>query len=86
MKIVALDLPTSHMMLKADDPFTGRMFDAVNEMLLAMLAAIARKDYDDRRRRQAGEYGRSVGHFRSAVPQDHARSCCARPPSPPTPP
>lgn len=53
IKIVALDLPTSHMMMKSDDAFTGRMFDAVNGMLLDMLAAIARKDYDDRRRRQA---------------------------------
>ena len=29
------------------------MFDAINGMLLDMLAAIARKDYTDRRRRQA---------------------------------
>ena len=29
------------------------MFEAVNGMLLDMLAAIARKDYDDRRRRHA---------------------------------
>jgi DNA invertase Pin-like site-specific DNA recombinase len=35
------------------DEFTGRMFDAINGTLLDMLAAIARKDYDDRRRRQA---------------------------------
>ncbi|WP_342216342.1 helix-turn-helix domain-containing protein [Mesorhizobium sp. 113-1-2] len=41
------------MMLKTEDAFTGRMFDAINGMLLDMLAAIARKDYDDRRRRQA---------------------------------
>lgn len=53
VKIVALDLPTSHMMMKTDDAFTGRMFEAINAMLLDMLAAIARKDYDDRRRRQA---------------------------------
>jgi len=53
VKVVALDLPTSHMMLKTEDAFTGRMFDALNGMLLDMLAAIARKDYDDRRRRQA---------------------------------
>ncbi|SFQ20245.1 Resolvase, N terminal domain [Mesorhizobium sp. NFR06] len=53
VKVVALDLPTSHMMLKSEDAFTGRMFDAINGMLLDMLAAIARKDYDDRRRRQA---------------------------------
>jgi DNA invertase Pin-like site-specific DNA recombinase len=35
------------------DDFTARMFDAINRMLLDMLAAVARKDYDDRRRRQA---------------------------------
>jgi DNA invertase Pin-like site-specific DNA recombinase len=35
------------------DDFTTRMLGAVNAMLLDMLAAIARKDYDDRRRRQA---------------------------------
>jgi DNA invertase Pin-like site-specific DNA recombinase len=34
------------------DEFTARMFDAINGMLLDMLAAVARKDYDDRRRRQ----------------------------------
>ena len=50
---MALDLPTSHLFLKPEDAFTGRMFEAVNGMLLDMLAAIARKDYDDRRRRQA---------------------------------
>jgi DNA invertase Pin-like site-specific DNA recombinase len=40
------------MMAKTDDAFTARMFDALNAMMLDMLAAIARKDYDDRRRRQ----------------------------------
>ena len=54
VRVVALDLPTSWMMLnsKADD-FTARMFDAINGMMLDMLAAIARKDYEDRRRRTA---------------------------------
>jgi DNA invertase Pin-like site-specific DNA recombinase len=36
--------------LKADE-FTSRMFDAINGMMLDMLAAVARKDYEDRRRR-----------------------------------
>lgn len=54
VRVVALDLPTSHMMMvKEADDFTGRMFAAINAMLLDMLAAIARKDYEDRRRRQA---------------------------------
>jgi DNA invertase Pin-like site-specific DNA recombinase len=54
IKVVALDLPTSWMMAtKAGDEFTSRMFEAINGMVLDMLAAVARKDYDDRRRRQA---------------------------------
>lgn len=53
VRIVALDLPTSWTLASASDEFTGRMFTAINGMLLDMLAAIARKDYEDRRRRQA---------------------------------
>lgn len=53
LRVVALDLPTSWMMATTHaDEFTGRMFEAINAMLLDMLAAVARKDYDDRRRRQ----------------------------------
>lgn len=52
--IVSLDLPTSHMALAvgASDEFTRAMLKAINGMMLDMLAAIARKDYQDRRRRQ----------------------------------
>lgn len=53
VRVVSLDLPTSHMLIKPADDFTSRMFDALNAMMLDMLAAIARKDFDDRRRRQA---------------------------------
>lgn len=53
IRVVALDLPTSHMLIQNGDEFTNRMMDALNGMMLDMLAAIARKDYTDRRRRQA---------------------------------
>ncbi|MFC3706221.1 recombinase family protein [Devosia honganensis] len=54
VKVVALDLPTSWQLAVAhSDDFTARMAEAINGMLLDMLAAIARKDYEDRRRRQA---------------------------------
>ena len=55
LRIVALDLPTSHAAMKqtSGDDFTARMLDAVNEMMLDMMAAIARKDYEQRRQRQA---------------------------------
>src|SRR5437763_426786 len=52
VRVVALDLPTSWMLTSGDE-FTKRMFAAVNGMMLDVLAAVARKDYDDRRRRQA---------------------------------
>jgi DNA invertase Pin-like site-specific DNA recombinase len=53
IRVVALDLPTSWQLASTSDEFTSRMFSAINGMLLDMLAAISRKDYDDRRRRAA---------------------------------
>lgn len=54
LKVVALDLPTSHGLLQAGsgEDFTSRMLSAINAMLLDILAAVARKDYEDRRKRQ----------------------------------
>ena len=53
IKVVALDLPTSWGMAAVDtDEFTSRMSEAINSMMLDMIAAIARKDYEDRRKRQ----------------------------------
>jgi DNA invertase Pin-like site-specific DNA recombinase len=53
VRVVALDLPTSWQLAAPTDEFTARMFAAVNGMMLDVLAAVARKDYEDRRRRQA---------------------------------
>ena len=54
LKVVALDLPTSYaaLMSSNDSEFMQSMLKAINNMMLDMLAAIARKDYEDRRRRQ----------------------------------
>lgn len=53
VRVVALDLPTSWTMATGKvDEFTARMFGAINGMMLDMLAAVARKDYEDRLRRQ----------------------------------
>jgi DNA invertase Pin-like site-specific DNA recombinase len=83
VRVVALDLPTSWMMATNNsDEFTGRMFEAINGMLLDMLAAVARKDYDDRRRRQAqgqakakaeGRYKTGRGFASGADPQGHGQ-------------
>lgn len=55
LSVISLDLPTSHVALEkhVSDDFTAAMLRAINGMMLDMLAAIARKDYQDRRRRQA---------------------------------
>ena len=52
VRVAALDLPTSWMLAAPSDEFIVRMFGAMNSMLLDVLAAVARKDYTDRRRRQ----------------------------------
>ncbi|WP_027546945.1 recombinase family protein [Bradyrhizobium sp. WSM2254] len=76
LRVVALDLPTSWMMAtNTADEFTGRMFEAINSMLLDMLAAVARKDYDDRRRRQAQGQARAKAEGRyKGRPEDTERN------------
>ncbi|WP_420986420.1 recombinase family protein [Enterobacter mori] len=65
VRVVALDLPTSHTLLQTGDEFTGRMMDTINGMMLDMLAAIARKGYTDRRRQAEGiEKARSGGLYK----------------------
>jgi DNA invertase Pin-like site-specific DNA recombinase len=74
VRVVALDLPTSWMMAtNAADEFTGRMFEAINGMLLDMLAAVARKDYDDRRRRQAQGQAKAQARYKGR-PEDAERN------------
>lgn len=47
IRIVAVDLPTSHQGLtsQSGDEFPGRMLAAINYMMIDMMAAIAKKDY-----------------------------------------
>ena len=79
LRVIALDLPTSWIMARPDDAFTSRMFEALNAMMLDMLAAIARKDYDDRRRRQnAGDRQGEEGRQNTAAGQ---KTRSATPPS-----
>ncbi len=51
------------------DDFARSMLEAVNGMLPDMLAAIARKDYDDRRRRQSEgiNKAKAEGKYRGRV-------------------
>ncbi|MER8745541.1 MULTISPECIES: recombinase family protein [unclassified Mesorhizobium] len=75
VRVVALDLPTSWQFVRDGDEFTRRMADAINGMMLEMLAAISRKDYEDRRRRQAQGVakGKALGRFKGR-PEDEKRN------------
>lgn len=68
LRIVAMDLPTSHQGLRdtGADEFTDRMLSAINSMLVDMMAAIARKDYEQRRERQAQgiEKAKAAGKYK----------------------
>jgi DNA invertase Pin-like site-specific DNA recombinase len=62
------------------DEFTGRMFEAINGMLLDMLAAVARKDYTDRHRRQAQGQAKPKAEGRyKGRPEDTEREDCKAP-------
>ena len=54
LSVVSKELPTSYMALQQanSSEFMDSVLRAINDMLLDMLAAIARKDYEDRRNRQ----------------------------------
>ena len=63
LSVISLDLPTSHAALSqgTKDEFTGAMLKAINNMMPDMLAAIARRNYQDRRRRQAEGITKAIG-------------------------
>ena len=54
LAVVSEELPTSYITPQSDSSieFMSSVLQAINSMMLYMLAAIARKDYEDRRNRQ----------------------------------
>jgi DNA invertase Pin-like site-specific DNA recombinase len=76
VRVVALDLPTSWQLANSgQDELMQRMLSALNGMMLDMLAAIARKDYEDRRRRtrQGIEQAKAEGKY-CGRPEDVERN------------
>lgn len=80
VRVVALDLPTSWMLADSNkEDIQSRMLDAINGMMLDMLAAIARKDYEDRRRRQAQGIAKAKeGGLYRGRPEDTERNAAIR--------
>ncbi len=69
--VVAVNVPTTWQHLTPQKiEFDARMFSAINDMLLDMLAAIARRDYEQRRQRQAQgiEKAKAAGKYRGRQP------------------
>lgn len=67
VRVVAVNVPTTWQHLApARGDFDSRIFGAINDMLIDMLAAIARRDYEQRRERQAQGIAkaRTDGKFR----------------------
>lgn len=51
LKLVIADLPTTHMLVSSNDTITGSILNLINNMLIDLLATMARLDNDKRRER-----------------------------------
>ncbi|CDT80662.1 putative site-specific recombinase [Vibrio coralliirubri] len=77
IKIVSVDLPTSYAALqKSESGLVNEVLNAVNTMLLDVLATMARKDYEDRRRRQAEGIERNKHKFVGKQQSDKTVAKC----------
>lgn len=48
LRLVVADLPTTHQLIKANDNITGSILDLINNMLIDLLATMARLDNEKR--------------------------------------
>lgn len=81
--VVSLDVPTTWTALggaTAADSVTVALQKALSAMLLDVLAAVARKDYDDRRRRQKEGIAKAkaAGAYKGKAPDVKRRGAVAR--------
>ncbi|EKN3891428.1 TPA: recombinase family protein [Yersinia enterocolitica] len=69
IRVMAVNVPTTWLASGIHD-FDSRMFTAINDMMLDMLAAVARRDYEQRRERQKQGITRakSEGKFKGRQP------------------
>ena len=71
--IVSLDLPTSWQALNQNEcgqGFHSQLLGVINELMLDILALTARKDYEDRKRRQAEGISKNKAKFRGRKADD----------------
>ncbi len=71
IRIVALNVPTTHNQANAgNDEITNRILSVVNDMLIEILASVARRDYEQRRLRQKQgiELAKAKGVYKGKQP------------------
>lgn len=75
LKVVALDLPTTHIALDRtgltkDDPITNAVIKSINSMFIDLMATMSRKDYETRRdrQRQGIEKAKKQNKYNGRVP------------------
>lgn len=79
--LVSMDLPTSQLILKQDKKsLVDDILVHVNNLLLDILATTARKDYEDRRRRQAEgiKKAKESGKFKGRKQSEETIKKCQR--------
>lgn len=75
LKIISLDLPDTHQLANEDNTtITSYMIKSMMSFFVDILAAMAYKDYEDRRRRQAQgiEKAKKLGKYKGR-PEDHSK-------------
>lgn len=80
INLVSIDLPTSYEALKTPQGITLSFLGIINNMLLDILALTARKDYEDRRRRQAEgiKKAKAQGKYKGRQPSPEIAIACRR--------
>ena len=74
IRIIAIDVPTTHSLVDASDEITGAIMRLINNLIIDLMAIFARKDYELRkeRQRQGVQKAKVLGKYRGR-PRNESR-------------
>ena len=74
IRIIAIDVPTTHSLVDASDEITGAIMRLINNLIIDLMAIFARKDYELRkeRQRQGVQKAKARGKYRGR-PRNESR-------------
>ena len=66
IRIIAIDVPTTHTLADASDEITGAIMRIINNLIIDLMAIFARKDYELRkeRQRQGVQKAKALGKYK----------------------